>query len=292
MSVPSLLESFHQHLRARGLRPLTQERYLYGAQRLHRHAGKPPEAVTGPDGYAFLVHLGGELGVSASWYNVLFTAVVRWFEFRSEVVDLKGLRPQRRPLSPPRSWSVSDVRLLLNAVENTRYRLALRLCYATGLRLSEMLHLRLSDISRDEPLIWVEDQKGGGSRQVLLLPGLRQELQAYWRQWKPTGCFFERRPGHDRQPMSPATIRRAFHQARIAAGITQPGTPHTLRHSCATHLLRAGVDVFTLQRLLGHRSLASTTRYLSPATLATHPTAVDLLARLDGQAGTQPGARS
>ncbi len=232
------------------------------------------------------------MGLSASWHHVLFTAVVRWFEFRSVVVDLKGLRPQRRPSSPPRSWSVSDVRLLLGAVANTRYRLALRLCYTTGMRLSEMLHLRLSDISRDEPLIWVEDQKGGGSRQVLLLPGLRQELQAYWRRWKPTGFLFERRPGHDAQPMSPATIRRAFHQARIAAGITQPGTPHTLRHSFATHLLRAGVDVFTLQRLLGHRSLASTTRHLSPATLATHPTAVDLLARLDGQAGTQPGALS
>ncbi len=88
-----------------GLLPLTQEHYLYGAKRL---AGKQPEAVTGPDGYAFLVHLGGELGVSASWYNVLFTAVVRWFEFRSQVVVLKGLRPQRRPSSPPRSWSVSD----------------------------------------------------------------------------------------------------------------------------------------------------------------------------------------
>ena len=93
---------------------------------------KRERQLTGPDGYAFLVHLGGELGASASWYNVLFTAVVRWFEFRSQVVDLKGLRPQRRPLSPPRSWSVADVRLLLGAVANTRYRLALRLCYATA----------------------------------------------------------------------------------------------------------------------------------------------------------------
>jgi integrase len=149
------------------------------------------------------------------------------------------------------------------------------------MRLSEMLHLRVSDISRDESLIWVEDQKGGGSRQVLLTPGLRQELQDYWRQWRPRGFFFERRPGQDLRPLSVATIRRAFHQARIAAGIAQPGTVHTLRHSFATHLLRAGVDVFTLQRLLGHRSLASTTRYLSPANVATHPASVDLLARLD-----------
>jgi integrase/recombinase XerD len=288
MSVPSLLESFHQHLRARGLRPLTQERYLYGAQRLQRHAGTPLEAISGADGYAFLVHVGGELGLSASWYNVLFTSVVRWFEFRSQVVDLKGLRPQRRAPAPPRAWSAVDVGRLLGAVANTRYRLALRLCYATGLRLSEMLHLRVSDISRDEPLLWVEDQKGGGSRQVLLLPSLRGELQDYWRQWRPRGFLFERRPGHDPQPMSVATIRRAFHQARQAAGITAPGTPHTLRHSCATHLLRAGVDVFTLQRLLGHRSLASTTRYLSPATLATHPTQVDLLARLDALPGERP----
>ncbi|HAT12115.1 MAG TPA: hypothetical protein DCS97_16385 [Planctomycetes bacterium] len=282
MSVPSLIESFHLHLRARGLRPLTQERYVYGAQRLHRHAGKPAEAVTGADGYAFLVHIGGTLGLSASWYNVLFTAVVRWFEFRSESVDLKGLRPQRRPLSPPRSLSVSDVYLLLEEVQNLRYQLALQLCYATGMRISEMLHLRIQDISRDEPLIWVEDQKGGGRRQVLLTPTLRTELQAYWRQWKPTGFFFERHPHHDPQPMSPATIRRAFHQARLAAGIVQPATVHTLRHSFATHLLRAGVDVFSLQRLLGHRSLASTTRYLTPASVSTHPSQVDLLARLRG----------
>jgi integrase len=288
MTVLSLIESFHQHLRARGLRPRTQDRYLYGVERLHRHAGKPPEAVTGPDGYAFLVHVGGELGVSASWYNVLFTAVVRWFEFRSIVVDLKGLRPQRRPQSPPRAWSVADVGRCLGSVRNTRYQLALRLCYATGMRLSEMLHLRVSDISKDEPVIWVEDQKGGGARQVLLTPGLRKELQDYWRQWRPRGFVFERRPGHDPRPMSVATIRRAFHQARLAAGITQPGTPHTLRHSFATHLLRAGVDVFTLQRLLGHRSLASTTRYLSPASVATHPSQVDLLGRLDASQGGQP----
>lgn len=285
MTDPSLIDSFQLHLRARGLRPLTQDRYAYGVRRLLRHAGKPAEVVTGPEAYAFLVHAGGELGLSASWYNVLFTSVVRWFEFRCLVVDLKGLRPQRRPPSPPRAWSVADIAALLGAVRNTRYRLALRLCYATGMRLSEMLHLRVSDISRDEPLIWVEDQKGGGARQVLLLPRLRAELQAYWKQWRPTGFFFERRPGHDQQPMSGATIREAFHQARRAAGITQPGTPHTLRHSFATHMLRAGVDVFTLQRLLGHRSLASTTRYLSPASLATHPTAVDLLARLDQAPG-------
>lgn len=283
MPVPSLIDSFHLHLRARGLRPLTQDRYVYGAQRLHRHAGKPAEAVTGPDGYAFLVHVGGEKGLSSSWYNVLFTAVVCWFEFRSEVIDLKGLRPQRRPLSPPRSLPVADVGRLLGEVRNLRYRLALRVCYATGLRLSEMLHLRVSDISRDEPLIWVEEQKGGGSRQVLLTPRLRAELRAYWQQWRPQGFIFERRPGHDTQPLATTTIRTAFHHARLAAGITQPATVHTLRHSFATHLLRAGVDVFTLQRLLGHRSLASTTRYLTPASVSTHPSQVDLLARLPGE---------
>lgn len=288
MSIPSVLTAFHQHLRARGLRPQTQDRYLYGVQRLHRHAGKPPEAVTGADAYAFLVHIGGERGVSSSWYNVLFTAVVRWFEFRSEIVDLKGLRPQRRPSGPPRALPAADVARILAQVENVRYRLALRLCYATGMRISEMLHLRVTDISRDEPLIWIENQKGGGSRQVLMTPQLRSELRDYWQRWKPTGVFFERRPHRDSQPMLGETIRRAFAQARVATGVTQEATVHTLRHSFATHLLRAGVDVFTLQRLLGHRCLASTTRYLTPATVATHPTQVDLLRRLDELAGGQP----
>ena len=99
-------------------------------------------------------------------------------------------------------------------MRNLRYQLALRLCYATGMRIREMLHLRIQDISRDEPLIWVEGQKGGGSRQALLTPTLRTELQVYWRQWKPTGWLFERHPLHDPRPMSPATIRRAFNQAR------------------------------------------------------------------------------
>jgi integrase/recombinase XerD len=292
----SLIQSFHKHLHARGMAPSTQERYVSSILRLIAFAGVPAEAITSQHAYDHLIDQSNRLGLSASWYNIQFVAIVHWFEFREIDLALKGLKPQRRPLRPPRALRVDQVRMLLGSVRDNRYRLVFSLLYATGMRLGEAIALRVVDIGRDQPLIRIERQKGGDSRHVLLPPTLRDALRRYWMSYRPADVFFERRPLRDPRPLCPCTLQQAFRVARDSCGLDETTTVHSLRHSFATHTLRAGVDVVTVQRLMGHRTLFSTMRYLTPDMGSTNPVTIDLLARLESTS-SQPasavvGARS
>jgi len=277
----SLIASFHHHLHARGMARSTQERYLSCVLRLINFAGVAPEALTSQHAYDHLVDQSTRLGLSASWYNVQFVSIVRWFEFRAQPLELRGLKPQRRAIAPPRALSVPQVRSVLEAVSDNRYRLVFSLLYATGMRLGEALALRVTDIDRDQPLIRIERQKGGNGRQVLLPPTLRDALRRYWMSYRPTEIFFERRPLVDRRAFLPGTLQKAFRTAREACQLDDAVTVHSLRHSFATHTLRAGVDVVTVQRLMGHQTLFSTMRYLTPDMGSANPVTIDLLARLE-----------
>ena len=284
----SLIESFHHHLHARGMATSTQERYLSCVLRLINFSGVPPEDVTSQHAYDHLIDQSIRLGLSASWYNVQFVSIVRWFEFRGQELDLHGLKPQHRPITPPRALSTNQVRAIFANVRDNRYRLVFSLLYATGMRLGEALALRVNDIDRDQPLIRIDRQKGGNGRQVLLPPTLREALRRYWMTYRPTEIFFERRPLIDRRPFAPAPLQQAFRSAREACQLDDAVTVHSLRHSFATHTLRAGVDVVTVQRLMGHRTLFSTMRYLTPDMGSANPVTIDLLARLEQ--GAAPAA--
>jgi integrase/recombinase XerD len=280
----SLIQSFHRHLHACGMAASTQERYVASVARLIAFAGVPAEAITSQHAYDHLIDQSNRLGLSASWYNIQFVAIVHWFEFRQIPLELKGLRPQRRPVRPPRALRVDQVKTLLAAVRDNRYRLVFSLLYATGMRLGEAIALRVGDIGRDQPLIRIERQKGGDSRHVLLPPTLRDALRRYWMSYRPADIFFERRPLRDLRPLHPATLQQAFRVARDACGMGETTTVHSFRHSFATHTLRAGVDVVTVQRLMGHRTLFSTMRYLTPDMASANPVTIDLLARLESAA--------
>jgi integrase/recombinase XerD len=292
----SLIQSFHKHLHACGMAPSTQERYVSSILRLIAFAGVPAEAITSQHAYDHLIDQSNRLGLSASWYNIQFVAIVHWFEFREIDLVLKGLKPQRRPLRPPRALRIDQVRTLLVSVRDNRDRLVFSLLYATGMRLGEAIAMRVVDIGRDQPLIRIERQKGGDSRHVLMPPTLRDALRRYWMSYRPADVFFERRPLRDPRPLCPATLQQAFRVARDVCGLDETTTVHSLRHSFATHTLRAGVDVVTVQRLMGHRTLFSTMRYLTPDMGSTNPVTIDLLARLESttsqSAPAVVGARS
>jgi integrase/recombinase XerD len=285
----SLITSFHHHLHARGMAASTQERYVSCVLRLINFSGVTPEALTSQHAYDHLVDQSHRLGLSASWYNVQFVSIVRWFEFRAQPLELRGLKPQHRPIAPPRALSTDQIRALLAQTRDNRYRLVFSLLYATGMRLGEALAMRVTDIDADQPLIRIERQKGGNGRQVLLPPTLRDALRRYWLSYRPTEVFFERRPLIDRQPFLPASLQKAFRSTREACALDEAVTVHSLRHSFATHTLRAGVDVVTVQRLMGHRTLFSTMRYLTPDMGSANPVTVDLLARLE-QGSATPAA--
>ena len=152
--------------------------------------------------------------------------------------------------------------------------------YAAGLRLSEVLHLRVGDIDSTRRMIRVEQGKGGRDRYTILSPPLLDALRAYWTVARPTPWLF---PSPRRsQPLDPSGLQRAYHLAKPRAGITTPSGIHARRHAFAMHLLEAGVDLHTIQRWLGHRSMAMTTRYwpLTHASLTTQAARLDLLTGL------------
>jgi integrase len=270
------LLSFQRHLQAQGKRPGTQSRYVSIVARFLHETALPASSITEEHAYAFLVERGNELGVSASWFNVTFHAVVAWLEMRGLPTGLRGLRPQRVALQPPRWFTVDEVRLLLAAVDQRHVRLFFQVMVATGMRVSEVCALRVADLDREAPLIRVPCGKGGDGRLVSLSPTLRARMQDHWRVYHPHGVFFQRRPGQGDEPLLAGTVNAALQRAAVRAGLTGQVSSHRLRHTFAIHSLRGGMDLVALQRVMGHRCIASTVRYLTPD-LTRPGVSVDLL---------------
>jgi site-specific recombinase XerD len=216
---------------------------------------------------------------------------VSWSSFNQAVCALRFLygitlgRPEQLPLIPygkrpktlPSVLSPDEVLRLLNAAPPGRDRVLLQVAYGCGLRLSELLHLQVGDIDSARMVIHVRQGKGAKDRLVPLSLRLLEELRAYWRLCRPLTWLF---PGHkpDR-PITSSNVQRRLGRLVKKVGLGKPCSMHTLRHSYATHLLEAGVDLLTLKALLGHRSLQTTAHYLHCSThrLRQTPSLLDLL---------------
>jgi len=167
---------------------------------------------------------------------------------------------------------------LLDAATPPRDRVLLQVAYGCGLRLQELLHLQVTDIDSARMVIHVRQGKGGKDRLVPLSLRLLQELRAYWLVCRPRTWLF---PGQKADgTMTGSNIQRRFGRLVKQVGLTKHCSMHTLRHSYATHLLEAGVDLLTLKALMGHTSLQTTARYLHVSThrLLQAPSLLDLLA--------------
>ncbi len=272
-----LRQRFIDDLRLRNYAARTIETYVGRVVAFARHFGKSPELLGPEDVRAFQLHL--------------LERRVSWSSFNQAVCALRCLygttlgRPEQLPLIPygkrpqalPRVLAPQEVLRLLDAAQTLRDRVFLQVAYGCGLRLSELLHLRVSDRDSGRRVLHVRHGKGGKDRLVPLAPRLLEELRAYWRRYRPPTWLF---PGDKPcRPISAANMQRRLGQLVKAVGLTKRCSMHTLRHSYATHLLEAGVDLLTLKRLLGHRSLETTARYLHVSTerLRQTPSLLDLL---------------
>ena len=169
----------------------------------------------------------------------------------------------KRPFKLPVILSREEVMHFLASVDSIKHRAILMTAYAAGLRVSEVTHLKVTDIDSQRMTLRVDQGKGRKDRYVMLSPRLLDELRAYWKAMRPKLWLF---PGDViGQPITRCAVEMACQKARRASGISKPITPHSLRHAFATHLLETGTDVRTIQLLLGHRSLATTSRYLKIA---------------------------
>jgi len=169
----------------------------------------------------------------------------------------------RRERKLPVILSRGEVKALLEAPSDLRDRAMLAILYGSGLRVSEVTRLKVADIDSARNVLWVRFGKGRKDRQALLPPKLRELLRCYWRITHSTDWLFPgARPG---QPVSVKTVYTACRQAALSAGIVKSVHPHLLRHAFATHLLESGVNLRTIQILLGHANLETTARYLQVA---------------------------
>ena len=200
-------------------------------------------------------------GVSWSRFNQAVCALRFLCRVTLQRHELLPLLPYgKKPKSLPAVLSADEVVRLFQAVADPCHRLLLQTAYAAGLRVSEVVRLQVGDIDSPRMLLHIRCAKGRKDRLVPLSAVLLQDLRAYWRLRRPRPWLFPgQRPG---QPLSIGQVQRICRRAVRAAGITKKASMHTLRHSCATHLLESGCDLATLQKLLGHNQLSTTMRYI------------------------------
>ncbi len=245
---------------ARGFAERTRESYLWAVTGLARFYHRPPDRISDEEVQAYLVHLLRERQRSWSTCNVVANGL-RFFYHTTLKRDRTtfAIPAPRQRQKLPAILSREEVEPVITHSTNPKHRTMLLTTYAAGLRLNEVLHLRITDIDSARMTIRVEQGKGGKDRYTVLRPRLLEELRRYWKLARPrTWLFPSQETG---QPMDPSALQRADHTAKLRAGITKPGGIHGLRHAFATHRLEAGVDIHTIQRLLGHGYLSTTTRY-------------------------------
>ena len=269
----------------RGFADRTRESYLWAVTGLARFYHRAPDEIADDEVQAYLVHLIRDRQRAWSTCNI----VVNGLRFLYHTT-LKRDRTTFTILSPRQSGTLpvvlsrDEVQRLLSHATKPRHRIMLMTTYAAGLRLREVLSLQVHDIDSARMTIRVTQGKGGQGRDTLLSTRLLEALRAYWKVERPTACLFPARAKGPAHPMHPSSLQKAYQAAKRRAGLTKPGGIHTLRHCFATHLLESGVDLHTIQRLLGHRQLSTTARYfqLTRHTQTEPRSPLDLLDRLDG----------
>lgn len=273
-----LRERMAEDLRIRNYSPRTIETYVSMMVRFTGEFGKPPGQL-GPDEIrTFQVRM---IERKVSWTQ--FNQAVCAMRFFYRVTLPRGFAVEHIPFAKapkklPTVLSVDEVRRLLSATTNPKHLAMLSLVYGTGARLNEAVHLRVGDIDGGRMTVHIRNGKGGKPRMVPMSAALREVLRDYWRLKRPRDYLFPGvTPG---QPMHANTLQKACSMARLRAHIDKPTGVHTLRHSYATHMLELGVDLRTIQKLLGHTSLSTTAIYthVTGRLLDAANKAVDLLA--------------
>ena len=243
----------------------TQHDYVQRVKEFAVFLGRSPASASKEDIRRFQLHLASN-GAGTPKMNATAAALRFFFNV---TLDRHELAAQASFVHEPRKLPVvlspDEVRRMLEAAPGLKYKAALSIAYGAGLRVSEVVSLKVSDIDSERMLIRVEQGKGRKDRNAMLSPVLLELLREWWKVCRSRGWLF---PG-GRNPVQPMTTRqltRACHTAAQAAEIKKRVTPHTLRHSFATHLLEQGIDVRVIQVLLGHAKLDTTALYTCVAT--------------------------
>ena len=277
----ALRKQMEADMALRGLAYRTRQAYIESVAKVAKFYGKSPDQISEPECQRYLLHLLQERKLAHSSCNVVASALQFFYRVTLKQREVEFCLPRPKvPQRLPQILSREEVAALFENTPNLKHRAFLMTTYGGGLRLLEACHLKVSDIDSDRMTLRIEQGKGAKDRYTLLSPRLLKELRGYWIAHRPALWLFPS-PRVADHPMNPHSAQRIFYAARDRAGITKQCGIHGLRHAFATHLLEAGTDVHTIQRLLGHGSLSTTARYfhLAQKHLSGANAPLDLLQR-------------
>ena len=244
---------------------LTQKAYVNAVAGLAHYYHMSPDIVTVKQLEEYILYLMNDRHLSWSSINQITAALRFFFTVTVTRNDLSVSIPQRKtPKQLPHILSKQELLSLLTCLRNQKHRTILMTAYATGLRLYEVTCLTVADIDSDRMMIRVTQGKGNKDRYTVLSPLLLTELRSYWKAYHPKQWLFPA-AGPAQRKMNRYTLSAIFKRAKNKAGISKNVSFHTLRHCFGTHLLEAGVDLRTIQVMMGHASIKSTALYLHVA---------------------------
>jgi integrase/recombinase XerD len=278
-----LRQRMTEDMQVRNLSPHTRACYVQQVSLFARHFNQSPETLGPEQIRAYQVYLTNEKKLAPG--SILIAVAALRFLYKVTLHKdwtLEDVIPApKKPQKLPIVLSREEVLQFLASVSSLKHRTILTTCYAAGLRISEAVRLKPPDIDSQRMVIRVELGKGQKDRYVMLSPKLLEILRHWWRAAKPNPWLF---PGDiPGRHITRSAVERVCQEAHQRCRIAKPTTPHSLRHAFAVHLLEQGTDVRTIQLLLGHRSLATTARYLRIATskVCATPSPFDLLPQPD-----------
>ncbi len=277
-SISPLRRRMIEDMTIRNLSRSTQESYIYAVAKFSLHFKQSPDRLGMEEVRAYQLHL---VEQKYSWSHINQVACALRFFYGITLGQKEAFErivSGREPEKLPPVLNREEIARFLEAVAGLRNRVALATAYATGLRIGEVVRLKIASIDSERMLLHIEGGKGGKDRYAMLSPRLLEILRAYWTRARPSLWLF---PGQEPgDHVSRGALQSACRAARRRARISKRVTTHSLRHSFATHLLESGTDIRIIQVLLGHSHLETTARYAQVATglIAATPSPFDQLA--------------
>jgi len=246
------IEKLKNELKIRGLSPLTVRNYGFFVQKFVTHSGKKAEEVNEDDVKAYL----GSLFEDKSKNTIMLAAAALKFFFKEVLKkDFENVRVPKKDKKLPEVLSKQEVLRLIESADNAKTKLMISMLYSSGLRVSELVNLKVSDLDLQNNTAWVRKGKGSKDRIFSLAKNLNESVKGYLEGRDNLYVFSKDKP------LTTRNIQKIIFSLRQKAGINKKVTPHTLRHSFATHLLEQGTDIRVIQALLGHSNLNTTQLY-------------------------------
>ncbi len=249
-----VLKKLRSELKIRGFSPLTVRNYSFFVEKFLLKSNKKSEELNEDDAKAYLA----ELFDSKSKNTIMLAAASLKF-FYTEILgkEFAKVKMPKKDKKLPEVLTKDEVRKLIESADNIKSRLIISLLYSSGLRVSELVNLKIEDLNLQENIGWVRKGKGGKDRIITISKNLTDELKEYLEMKGKERLYIFSKD----KPLTTRNIQKIIKGIRIRSGINKKATPHTLRHSFATHLLEQGVDIRLIQSMLGHASLNTTQIY-------------------------------